>query len=108
MVNNYILMAIFLGFLVSWVPRVLPFIFVKYKGLPDSVLSFLKFLPVSILFALTFSSFFTVKIGTLPSLKWLDLLAGVPTLFVTIRYRNLFYTVLTGIVAMALLRLILT
>ncbi|MCC9905307.1 AzlD domain-containing protein, partial [Streptococcus agalactiae] len=63
-------------------------------------------LPLSILFALTFSSFFLVKLGQLPTLKWLDLLAGIPTLVVTIRYRNLFYTVLTGIVTMALLRLL--
>ncbi|HEN9926284.1 TPA: AzlD domain-containing protein [Streptococcus agalactiae] len=108
MINSTVFLAILLGFVVSWVPRVAPFIFVKYKGLPNSLVKFLKFLPLplSILFALTFSSFFSVKLGQLPTLKWLDLLAGIPTLVVTIRYRNLFYTVLTGIVTMALLRLL--
>ncbi|HGD2808867.1 TPA: AzlD domain-containing protein [Streptococcus agalactiae] len=106
MINSTVFLAILLGFVVSWVPRVAPFIFVKYKRLPNSLVKFLKFLPLSILFALTFSSFFLVKLGQLPTLKWLDLLAGIPTLVVTIRYRNLFYTVLTGIVTMALLRLL--
>ena len=32
-VNKFILIAILLGFVVSWVPRVLPFVLVKYKGL---------------------------------------------------------------------------
>lgn len=47
-VNKFILVAILLGFLVSWVPRVLPFVLVKYKGLPDIVVRFLHYLPVSI------------------------------------------------------------
>ncbi|HGH7807253.1 TPA: AzlD domain-containing protein, partial [Streptococcus agalactiae] len=58
MINSTVFLAILLGFVVSWVPRVAPFIFVKYKGLPNSLVKFLKFLPLSILFALTFSSFF--------------------------------------------------
>lgn len=39
-VNKFILIAILLGFVVSWVPRVLPFVLVKYKGLPDIVVRF--------------------------------------------------------------------
>lgn len=54
-VSSYVLVAILLGFVVSWVPRVAPFILVKYKGLPEIVIRFLKYLPVSILFALTLS-----------------------------------------------------
>ena len=45
-VNSFILIAILLGFVVSWVPRVLPFILVKYKGLPDIVVQFFA-LPTS-------------------------------------------------------------
>ena len=65
-VNKFILIAILLGFVVSWVPRVLPFVLVKYKGLPDIVVRFLHYLPVSILFALILSSLTTEKIGHLP------------------------------------------
>ena len=68
-VNEFILIAILLGFVVSWVPRVLPFVLVKYKGLPDIVVRFLHYLPVSILFALILSSLTTEKIGHLPQFK---------------------------------------
>ena len=33
-VNKFFLIAILLGCVVSWVPRVLHFVLVKYKGLP--------------------------------------------------------------------------
>lgn len=78
-VNEFILIAILLGFVVSWVPRVLPFVLVKYKGLPDIVVRFLHYLPVSILFALILSSLTTEKIGHLPQFKWMEILATVPT-----------------------------
>ena len=68
-VNKFILIAILLGFVVSWVPRVLPFVLVKYKGLTDIVVRFLHYLPVSILFALILSSLTTEKIGHLPQFK---------------------------------------
>ena len=105
-VNSFILIAILLGFVVSWVPRVLPFILVKYKGLPDIVVRFLHYLPVSILFALILSSLMTEKIGHLPQLKWMEILASVPTVIVAFKSKNLLYAVIVGIVSMALIRLV--
>ena len=43
MISKYILLAILLSALVTWIPRVLPFILVKYKGLPPMVERFLKY-----------------------------------------------------------------
>ena len=100
-VNKFILIAILLGFVVSWVPRVLPFILVKYKGLP-----FLHYLPVSILFALILSSLTTEKIGHLPQFKWMEILATVPTVIVAFKSKNLLYAVIVGIVSMSLIRLV--
>lgn len=105
-VSSYVLVAILLGFVVSWVPRVAPFILVKYKGLPEIVIRFLKYLPLSILFALTFSSLFDLKIGHLPQVKGLEVLASLPTFYVALKSKNLLYAVITGIVSMAILRLI--
>ena len=67
MVSKYILMAIIFSGLVTWIPRMIPFILAKYKGLPVIVERFLKFLPVSIIFALILSSVATGKIGDFPS-----------------------------------------
>lgn len=41
-VSSYVSVAILLGFVVSWVPRVAPFILVKYKGLPEIVIRFFE------------------------------------------------------------------
>lgn len=104
MPDNYILTAIVLGALVSWLPRVLPFILVKMRGLPDVVLRFLTYLPLTIIFALTLSSLVSGRIGQLPSLKWQESLAALPTIWVALRYKNLLWTVLVGVFAMAILR----
>lgn len=106
MISKYILLAIVFSGLVTWIPRMIPFILVKYKGLPPIVERFLKFLPVSIIFALILSSVVSGKIGSLPQMKWLDFLAVFPTAFVAFRYRNLVTTVLFGVVLIAALRLV--
>ena len=105
-VNKFILIAILLGFVVSWVPRILPFVLVKYKGLPDIVVRFLHYLPVSILFALILSSLMTEKIGHLPQFKWMEILATVPTVIVAFKSKNLLYAVIVGIISMALIRFV--
>ena len=45
----------------------------------------MKFLPVSIIFALILSSVVTGKVGSLPQIKWLDFLAVFPTAWVAFR-----------------------
>ena len=106
MVSKYILAAIGFSGLVTWIPRMIPFILAKYRGLPPIVERFLKFLPVSIIFALILSSVTTGKIGDFPQIKWLDLIAVFPTAFVAFRYRNLVGTVLFGVILVAALRFI--
>lgn len=104
MLSSYVLIAILVSALVTWVPRILPFILVKYRGLPDIVIRFLKYLPISIIFALVLSSLVDGKVGSLPSIRWVDLLATLPTAYVAFRYKNLLGTVMFGIVAVAILR----
>ena len=84
----------------------IPFILAKYKGLPPIVERFLKFLPVSIIFALILSSVVTGKVESFPQIKWLDFLAVFPTALVAFRYRKLLGTVLFGVVLIAVLRLV--
>ena len=104
MVSKYVLMAIVFSSLVTWIPRVIPFILAKYKGLPPIVERFLKFLPVSIIFALILSSIVNGKIGQLQTFKWLDLIAVFPTIYIAFRYRNLVVTVIFGVILVAGLR----
>ena len=106
MVSKYLLLAVIFSGLVTWIPRMIPFILVKYKGLPAIVERFLKFLPVSIIFAMIHTSELTGKLGSHPQIKWLDFLAVFPTAWVAFRYRNLVGTVLFGVVLIAVLRLL--
>ena len=106
MISKYILLVILLSALVTWIPRVLPFILVKYKGLPPMAERFLKYLPISIIFALILSSITNAKTGQLPSFKWLDLLAIFPTTYIAFKYKNLILTVVCGVILVALLRLV--
>ena len=107
MVSKYLLLAVIFSGLVTWIPRMIPFILVKYKGLPAIVERFLKFLPVSIIFALILSSVSNAKTGQLLSFKWLDLLAIFPTTYIEFKYKNLILTVVCGVVLVALLRLVI-
>lgn len=106
MISSYVLLVIVVGAFVTWLPRVLPFVLVKYQKLPHLVTRFLKYLPVSIIFALTFSSFFTTVPGRFPVPNVLEILVSFPVIWVAFRYRNLLLTVGVGVCAMALLRLI--
>ena len=81
MVSKYLLLAIIFSGLVTWIPRMIPFILAKYKGLAPIVERFLKFLPVSIIFALILSSVATGKVGDFPQIKWLDLIAVLRLVF---------------------------
>lgn len=105
-ISSYVLIAILLSALVTWVPRILPFILVKYRGLPNILVRFLKYLPIAIIFALVLSSLVEGKVGQLPSVKWIDSLAALPTAYVAFRYKNLLGTVIFGIILVAILRFV--
>ena len=105
-ISGYALVVIVLSAVVTWLPRIAPFILTKYKSLPDVVIRFLNYLPVSIIYALTLSSILDEKVGQLSHIKWLELLAVLPTLWVSIRYKNILLSVIVGVIAMAILRFI--
>uniref|UniRef100_UPI0028ADB232 AzlD domain-containing protein n=1 Tax=Enterococcus devriesei TaxID=319970 RepID=UPI0028ADB232 len=64
------------------------------------------YLPMTILTALLLQSLLTFKSGSFPSLRFPEILACIPALIVGIRTNDLMKIVLTGVVAIALLRLL--
>ena len=80
--------------------------FGQIPGPTSPVLRFLKYLPIAIIFALILSSLVEGKAGQLPQVRWVDLVATIPTMMVAFRYKNLMGTVLFGIVLVALFRLL--
>ncbi|WP_449452427.1 AzlD domain-containing protein [Streptococcus suis] len=106
MIKTSILLIILASALVTWLPRVLPFVLTQNKSLPPKLVKFLSFLPITIIFALTLSSIMDEKVGSLPSLLLVESLALIPTFLVVLRTKNILLAVLVGVVTTALLRLI--
>ena len=105
-VNSSIFMAILASALVTWIPRILPFLLVKYKGTAGSC-DPLSQIPAHFHYlCLGFIKFSRWENWKPPQLHWLDLVVTIPSLFVAFRYKNLMGTVLFGIVLIALLRLV--
>lgn len=88
---------------VTWIPRIMPFILVKNMKMPDVVLRWLTYIPVCILSALVIEGMF-VKQQRLVTIDWISLLAFIPTLFVALLTKSLSKTVIAGVLTMALLR----
>ncbi|MFM0793629.1 AzlD domain-containing protein [Streptococcus suis] len=106
MIKTSILLIILASALVTWLPRVLPFVLTQNKSLPPKLVKFLSFLPITIIFALTLSSILDEKVGSLPSLLPVESLALIPTFLVVLRTKNILLAVLVGVLTTAALRLI--
>lgn len=92
--------------LVTWVPRIIPFLLVRSVKLPDVVLRWLSYIPVCILSALVIESLLDSK-GTFVTVDWLNFIVLIPTLLVAILTKSLSKTVIVGVVTMAIVRHIL-
>ncbi|HEL1969628.1 TPA: AzlD domain-containing protein [Streptococcus suis] len=106
MIKTSILLIILAAALVTWVPRVLPFVLTQNKSLPPKLVKFLSFLPITIIFALTLSSIMDEKVGSLPSLLPVESLALLPTFLVVLRTKNILFAVVVGVLTTAALRLL--
>ncbi|HEM6082280.1 TPA: AzlD domain-containing protein [Streptococcus suis] len=106
MIKTSILLIILASALVTWLPRVLPFVLTQNKSLPPRMVKFLSFLPITIIFALTLSSIMDEKVGSLPSFLPVESLAILPTFLVVLRTKNILLAVVIGVLTTAALRLI--
>ncbi|MFH6616238.1 AzlD domain-containing protein [Streptococcus suis] len=106
MIKTSILLIILAAALVTWVPRVLPFVLTQNKSLPPKLVKFLSFLPITIIFALTLSSIMDEEVGSLPNLLPVESLALIPTFLVVLRTKNILLAVVVGVLTTAALRLI--
>lgn len=91
--------------LVTLLPRIAPFILVKKVELPQSVKKWLGYIPICILTALVVQGMWSVEQGIKLTLHWHYLLALLPTVAAAIWTRSLAITVITGVIAAALVRL---
>ncbi|WP_066187268.1 MULTISPECIES: AzlD domain-containing protein [Gracilibacillus] len=90
---------------VTFIPRIIPFIAVRKLDIPDVVTKWLSFIPICIFTALIVDSFIQDGEGLL-TINWYVLLAIIPTLFMALWTKSLSFTVLFGIICMASIRFI--
>ncbi|HHT65986.1 MAG: AzlD domain-containing protein [Caldicoprobacterales bacterium] len=91
---------------VTQLPRVLPLVVLTRMSLPPLVVRWLKHIPVAVLSALLFPSLLLSEGSLNLTLDNTSLLAAIPCILIAAKTKNLFLTVLAGILVSALLRLI--
>ena len=103
-VNSTILLTILLCGVVTWLPRILPFVLSKKVTFPKMLNKFLAYIPMCILTALFLQSLLIQQKSGLPLPNGENILASLPTLLVGIITKDLMWTVIVGIITMASLR----
>lgn len=103
-----IALLIFFASLVTYLPRVLPVLFLSRRSLPRAAVLWLSYVPVAVLAALLAPALF-VPSGTvnLSLIENPTFWVSIPVFAIAYISRNLFATVLSGMVIIALLRLFL-
>ena len=107
MIHTDILFTLIGMMLVTYLPRLLPAWFLRGRKLHPFLEAWLKYVPVAVLAALLLPSLL-VENGNL-KLEWsnLYLWAALPSGFTAWKTRNMFATILVGMIVVALVRLIL-
>lgn len=105
--NIYVWSIIIGGGIVTLLPRVLPITILSKLKLNPKIEEFLTYIPISILSALIAVELFTLNNKfSIGDGNYIELIAAVPTIFISIKKNNLLLTVLVGIISIAILRLI--
>lgn len=105
-VRPYILFVILGCALVTFIPRVLPLVFLSKVKLPEWGEKWLNQIPVAVMSALLAQGLLITnnKVSIFDNI--IKLLAALPAFIIAIKTKNLLVTVVVGIFSMMLLRLI--
>ena len=91
---------------VTFLPRVLPFAFIRRIRLPAPIQRWLSYIPICLLTALVVEGAIQDD-GDFLSLDWMYLLILLPTFVTAVWSRSLLTTVLVGVISAAFLRWLL-
>lgn len=94
--------------IVTFIPRILPFVAIRKLKLPAPVVKWLAYIPVCLLTALIVQGAIHPidSVPALPAINWAYIIITIPTLVTALKTRSLLLTVLVGIVTAALVRLL--
>ena len=100
----WLLLVILACGVVTWLPRILPFIFSKKMTFSPFWKKFMSYIPTCILTALLAQSVLIINEGSFASINYENLIVAIPTVLVAFITKSLMWTVLFGIIAMTLVR----
>lgn len=104
MTTSFTMLLLIIGCaLVTWIPRIIPFLVVRKIELPPIILRWLSYIPICILSALVFESIFHINEKSV-TIHWMNLIALLPTLATAIFTKSLAKTVVVGVISMAILQ----
>lgn len=84
--------------IVSYIPRVAPFILLGDRKMPHTFELWLRYVPTSVFGALIFVSIFQTSDGIDVSLNNIGMIAALPVLAVAAKTHSLPYSIITGLV----------
>ena len=107
MAIEYLILVVFAMMLVTCLPRILPLVLLSSRSLPDWLTSWLGYVPVAVISALLAPALL-IKDERL-ALYWQNpyLLAAIPTFLAAVRTRNLFISVVVGMLSLVLVNRVL-
>jgi len=91
---------------VTFIPRVLPLMILSRFELPDWLIRWLSFVPLSVMAALIAQQLFIHHDKWIPLGSNLNLLAAIPSFLVAIKTKSLLLTVLAGVLSLMIIRFI--
>ena len=92
--------------LVTFIPRVLPLMLLSRISIPDWGMRWLSYVPIAVMAALVAQELFVTDGKFAAFSTNVELIAALPAFWVAIRTRSLLGTVVVGILALMLLRLL--
>lgn len=101
-----IFLIIFGMALVTFIPRVLPIAILSRVDLPDWAMRWLNYVPIAVMAALVGQELLMTDGKLTPLLHNIELVAALPAFIIAILTRSLLGTVIVGIIAMMILRLV--
>jgi len=103
-----IYLVIFGMWLANYLPRMIPMVILSKLKIPEPVIQWLGFVPVAVLAAILLPSLVMPEPAQQLSLGVQNkyLIAALPSFAVAVKTRSLVWTLLAGMLAMALLQLI--
>lgn len=83
-----------------------PFAVIKNLTVPQWLINFLSFVPIAIMTAIFVESLLTYHAGHWPGFDLENIYASIPAILAGVLTKSLLAVVITGVIAMALLRLV--